>query len=64
MISTASKPKTLRALGDQISKKAPATPYEVIEVFSKHDKAKLVNQFDRFKRNNGHFTVVLIGDAE
>ena len=64
MISSTTQPKTIRELGSQISKKSTSTSFEVIEVFSKTDKTKLTNQFDRFIKNNGHFSVIFIGEPK
>jgi hypothetical protein len=64
MISSTNQPKTIRELGNQISNKSNSTSFEVIEIFSRTDKTKLSNQFDRFLRNNGHFSVIFLGEKK
>jgi len=64
MISSTTQPKNIRELGIQISKKSTSTSFEVIEIFSRTDKTNLSNQFDRFLRNSGHFSVIFIGESK
>lgn len=64
MISKTSQPKSIKEVGSQISKKPSSTSFEVIEVFSKTDKTKLISVFTRFLRTTRHFSVIFIEDSK
>jgi len=60
MISTTQSPKNKTQLVNQINKLPINTKFEVIEVFSTSDKQSINKTFDRYHKQNGHFSVMFI----
>jgi hypothetical protein len=60
MISQTKSPQSKTHLVSVIQKLKPSTKFEVVEVFNSSDKQTINKMFDKYHKQNGHFSVMFI----